>query len=153
MSPEAPAPCLSHLVDTPAPPYGSPVSCPRISASSRLTSLCFWPPLCCQILFSHITPRHRTLPLFNYPKKSSRTECLILWVLLRIGGKKKCVMKRVRSCSIQLLLLPFLVQNNEQIKPAQAPWASSNCSDLVGYHLCPSLAAITKCHGLRVGSL
>lgn len=57
------------------------------------------------------------------------------------------------SSALFLLLLPFLVQNNEQIKPAQAPWASSNCSDLVGYHLCPSLAAITKCHGLRVGGL
>lgn len=79
MSPDAPAPSLSRWVDTPAPPYGSPGSCPRISASSRLTSLCFWPPLCCQILFSHITPRHR----FNYPKKSNHTECLILWVLLK----------------------------------------------------------------------
>lgn len=31
--------------------------------------LVLWPPLCCQVLFSHITPRHRTQPVDQLPQE------------------------------------------------------------------------------------
>lgn len=97
------------------------------------TSLCFPPPLCCQILFSLITPGHRAQPIHRLPQEAQTHRTFHFVVLLKNGREEEECLERVRSCSICLFFCspspPPSFPFPEQMTAAQAPSVSLNCID------------------------
>lgn len=114
-------PVWSRLAEIPAPSPQPPESCPMISVGSGLTSLCLWPPLCCQVLFRHITSGTELSPFAVPDAQIPQHPALSL-------------VSPTHTPLLFFLSLSF--QGSEYIIAAQVPRASSSsCSDLVKRYL------------------